>query len=216
MLLMKRTRRTSLFSILLASMVILMAQRDSANEGRKESFTSPDNAFRFDYPVSLVRCERKATQLHWWEPAESCEAFTPVCSDFSGQSSGTVACIAYPAAGMKGTNFQAAAFSVSQRKAATTQECLNVEEPPPHVGRERRETVNGTIFTVIKTDGVETGNLLDGYVYRGFHKNWCYELDIRIATSNPGYADPGTMKGFDLEMVHRRLKQVLDTFKFIE
>ena len=64
---------------------------------------------------------------------------------------------------MSGTNFQAAAFSVSELKAATTQaECLKVEEPPPHVGRARRETVNGVTFTVIETDGVATGNLIDG------------------------------------------------------
>jgi len=118
---------------------------------------------------------------------------------------------------MKGTNFQAAAFSVSEIRAATTQaECLKMEEPPPHVGGARKETVNGVTFTVMETDGVATGNLIDGYVYRSFHRNKCYELDVRIAFSNPAYADLGTMKNFDLEMVHRRLKQVLDTFKFVE
>jgi dipeptidyl aminopeptidase/acylaminoacyl peptidase len=49
-----------------------------------------------------------------------------------------------------------------------------------------------------------------------FHRNKCYELDVRIAFSNPANADPRTMKNFDLEMVHHRLKQVLDTFKFVE
>jgi len=118
---------------------------------------------------------------------------------------------------MKGTNFQAAAFSVSELRAATTQaECLKVEEPPPHVGSAHEETVNGVTFTVIETDGVATGNLIDGYVYRSFHENECYELDIRIASSNPAYADPGTMKNFSSKLVHHRLKQVLDTFKFIK
>ena len=69
-------------------------------------------------------------------------------------------------------------------------------------------------FTVTETDGVATGNLMDGYVYRSFHGNKCYELDIRIAFSNPAYSDPGTIKNFDLKAVHRRLKQVLDTFEF--
>ena len=72
---------------------------------------------------------------------------------------------------MSGTNFQAA-FSVSELKAATTQaECLKVEgkrfrastwltkwkSHPRHVGRARRETVNGVTFTVIDTDGVANG-----------------------------------------------------------
>jgi hypothetical protein len=91
-----------------------------------------------------------------------------------------------------------------------------VEEPPPHTGRARKETVNGMTFTVIETDGVATGNLIDGYVYRTFHRDKCYELDVRIAYSNPGIADPGTIKYFDLKAVHRRLKRVLDTFKFVK
>jgi hypothetical protein len=117
---------------------------------------------------------------------------------------------------MKGTNFQAAAFSVSELKAATSAECMRVEEPPPHVGSVRNETVNGVTFTVIETDGVATGNLIDGYVYRSFHRAKCYELDVRIAFSNPADADPGTMKNFDVEVIHHRLKKVLDTFKFVK
>ena len=214
---MNRTRCTALLGIILTSFVILTAQAYSADKARKNGFTSTDGAFHFEYAASLVRCGRNPTQPDRWGPDESCEAFTPVCSDFSGQSDGTVTCIAYPAAEMKGMNFQAAAFSVSEIKGATTEaECLKVEEPPPHVGSVRKETVNGVIFTVIETDGVATGNLIDGYVYRSFHRNRCYELDVRIAFSNHAYADPGTMKNFDLEMVHHRLKRVLDTFKFVK
>jgi len=103
---------------------------------------------------------------------------------------------------MRGTNFQAATFSVSELKAATTQaECLKVEEPPPHVGSARKEIVNGVTFTVIETDGIASGNLIDGYVYRSFHRDKCYELDVRIAFSNPANADPGTMKNFDVKAV---------------
>src|SRR5580700_1573111 len=152
---MKWTQCIVLLGLMLASLVILAAQEESARKDRKTSFTSTDGTFYFEYPASLVRCGRNPTQHDRWGPDESCEAFTPVCSDFSGQSDGTVTCIAYPAAEMKGTNFQAAAFSVSEIKGATTEaECLKVEEPPPHVGSLRKETVNGVTFTVIETDGV--------------------------------------------------------------
>ena len=213
---MKRTLCIGLLGFVLMPFVTLRGQEDSAHKGRKNGFTSTDGTFHFEYPASLVRCGRNPNQPDRWEPDESCEAYTPVCSDFSCQSDGTVTCIAYPAERMQGTNFQAAAFSVSELRAATTQaECLKVEEPPPHVGSAHKETINGETFLVIETDGVATGNLIDGYVYRSFHKDKCYELDIRIASSNPAYADPGTMKNFDLKLVHQRLKQVLDTFKFI-
>lgn len=214
---MKCTHCIGLLGLILTPLVILAAQEDSTLKARKNGFTSTDGTFHFEYSASLVRCGRNPNQPDRWGPDESCEAFTPVCSDFSGQSDRTVTCIAYPAEGMKGTNFQAAAFSVSELKAATTQaECLKVEEPPPHVGRARRETLNGVTFRVIETDGVAAGNLIDGYVYRSFHRDKCYEMDLRIAFSNPDNADPGTMKNFDLAVVHHRLKQVLDTFKFVQ
>jgi hypothetical protein len=196
---------------------MLAAQGESAYKSGKRVVTSIDGTFHFEYPASLVRCERNPNQADRWRPDESCEAYTPVCSDFAGQSDGTVTCIAYPVEGMKDTNFQAAAFSVSELKAAATEaKCLKVEEPSPHVGSPRKETVNGITFTVIETDGVACGNLSDGYVYRSFHRNKCYELDVRIAFSNPANADPATMKTFDLKTVHDRLKQVLDTFKFVK
>ena len=53
------------------------------------------------------------------------------------------------------------------------------ESEPLHI-----ETINGVKFNVAEIDGLATGNLIRGYVYRSFHKGKCYELDIRIASSN--------------------------------
>ncbi len=196
---------------------MLAGQGDSAHESGKHVFTSTDGTFHFEYSAFLVPCERNPNRADLWRPDVSCEAFTPVCSDFAAQSNETVACIAYPAEAIKGTDFEAAAFSVSELKAATTEaKCLKVEGPPPRVGSARKETVNGVIFTVVETDGVETGNLIDGYVYRSFHRNKCYELDVRIAYFNPAYSDPAAIKDFDFKAVHHRLKQVLDTFTFVK
>ena len=116
---------------------------------------------------------------------------------------------------MKGSNFQAAAFSVNELKEARSEaECLKVKESPPHVRKVHTQIVNRMRFMVTETDSVAAGNLIDGYAYRSFHRNKCYELDIRIAFSNPANADPGTMKNFDPKAVQRQLKQVLDTFEF--
>jgi len=122
----------------------------------------------------------------------------------------------YPAEGMKGTNFQAAAFAVNEQKAMNTNaECLKLQEPPPHAGNVRKEKVNGVVFTVVENDGVAAGNLIDGYAYRAFHGNKCYELDIRIASTNIGDYTPGTVKSFDTEKVRRTLKAVLASFRFL-
>ena len=84
------------------------------------------------------------------------------------------------------------------------------------IGTARTETVNGVTFNVTETDGVGAGNLMDGYVYRSFHGNRCYELDIRIAFSNVGNFDLGTVKEFDDKSVYRSLKSVLNTFQFLK
>lgn len=206
--------------ILAPAVVLILATLDflspaqTSHQSTKNSFTSPDGAFRFEYPDTLVSCKRDSNQLDRWAP-ESCEAFTPVCSDVYGDSDDTVACVAYPASEAKeNTSFQAAAFSVSQMKRSTTDsECLRIAEPPPHVGTSHNEMINGTKFSVSEVDGVATGNLINGYAYRTFHRNKCYELDIRIAFSNSGNANPGTLKNFNIEKVRHRLDKVLRTFK---
>lgn len=116
---------------------------------------------------------------------------------------------------MRDSNFQAAAFSVSELKEAKSEsECVKLKEPPPQVGKPHSEILKGVTFVVTETDGVAAGNLIDGYAYRTFHKNKCYELDIRIAFSNVANSDPGTMKNFGHKAVQGQLKQVLDTFEF--
>ena len=88
-----------------------------------------------------------------------------------------------------------------------------MEEPPPHIGNARKESVNGAMFTVVRTDGVAARNLIDSYAYRGLHGTKCYELDIRIASRN--IDDPDLMKSFDTEKVRRTLKAVLASFRFL-
>jgi hypothetical protein len=195
----------------------LVPQTHSSHESTKSTFISPDGTFQFEHRDSLVECKRDPHQPDWWTP-DDCEAFTPVCSDDSGTSDATIACVAYPAGTIKqDTTFQAAAFSVSEIKEANTESrCLSVPEPPSHVGRSHTEKVNGVKFSVTEIYGVSTGNLIDGYVYRNFHEKRCYELDIRIAFSNIGFSDPGTVRNFDSEEVRRRLRKVLDSFKFLK
>lgn len=199
----------------LTTSLVLTAQQNHRSRTGRRNFISPDGTFHFEYSDSLVSCRRDPNQSHRWVPDESCETYTPVCSDFSCDSAGTVACIAYPASTMKGSNFQAAAFSVNELKEVKSEaECESLKEPPPQVGKPHSEILKGVKFVVTETDGVAAGNLIDGYAYRSFHKNKCYELDIRIAFSNLANYDPGTMKNFRLKAVQGQLKKLLDTFEF--
>ena len=212
---MKLKRATSLLIALsITTSLILTAQQNRRRPGGRLTFASPDGSFRFAYSDSLVSCRRDPNQSQRWIPDESCEAYTPICSDFSGDSTGTVACIACSAGPMKGSNFQAAAFSVNELKEVKSEaECERLTEPPPQVGKPHSDILKGVKFVVTETDGVAGGNLIDGTAYRSFYRNKCYELDTRIAFSNAANANPGT-KSFDAKAVQRKLKQVLDTFEF--
>lgn len=206
----------SRIGFLLVTLGVLSARHGVPQQISTGTFASPDGMFRFNYSRALVSCSRNLNQIDRWLPDDPCNAYAPVCSNLFGDSTGTVACIAYPASEMKGSNFEAAAFSVSELKQTRTEaECLKVEDPAPYVEHPRYETVNGVKFKVTETDGVAAGNLIDAYVYRAFHRRKCYELDIRIAYWNAANADPDTVKTFDVKSVYYRLKEVLDTFKFI-
>jgi hypothetical protein len=102
--------------------------------------------------------------------------------------------MAYPATGMKDSNFQAAAFSVNELKEAKSEaHCVSLKEPPPQIGKPHNEILNGVKFVVTETNGVAAGNLIDGYAYRSFHRNKCYDLDIRIGVSIPDNTGPSTL-----------------------
>jgi hypothetical protein len=117
--------------------------------------------------------------------------------------------------------FEAAAFSVAEVKGAITQkECLSGS--PDWVidsrGGGKIADINHEKFKVFEVDGVGMGHILDGKVYRNFHRNTCYELSIRMTSTNPGvFGRPAkelTQK--DRDEVSDRLKQALDSFRFLK
>ena len=189
-------------------------QRHVAQKPADIRFVSPDGAFSFTYPNSLIKCEKDPKQENLWIPARSCGGYIPVCADTSLDQDATVVCIAYPAETLNGTNFQAAAFTVSQVHATTADECLQVTDPHPTTSH--KETINGVTFDVFDASGVGLGNVLAADAYRSFHQNRCYELGVRVAFSNIANFDPGTVKEFDGKAVNRALQSMLNTFKFLK
>lgn len=194
--------------------VVLDPQRPAAQKPADIHFVSPDGAFAFTYPNSLIKCEKDPKEEDRWIPARSCEAYIPACSYASLTRDATVACIAYPAETLNGTNFEAAAFTVNKLDEATKDECAQVTEP--HPATSHKVKINGETFDAFDVGGVAAGNLLIADAYRNFHQNRCYELDVRVAFVNIANFDPGTMKGFDYKAVDRALRSVLNTFKFLK
>ena len=190
-----------------------------------QTFTSPDRTFQFKYPNLLVRCteqRHKEGYPGWWIPADSCGSYLPVCDDTGSQDSTTLVCFAYPKAKFKDyPTFGAAAFSVAKVKRADTEkECLSGSpdwDIDPH-GSGKTATINHVTFRVFETDGLGMSHSQDGHVYRNFHRNTCYELSIRMTSTDPGAFDtpPKEFTQEDLNEVEGRLKQALDSFSFLK
>jgi hypothetical protein len=206
------------FVLVVFSIPLLAAPRKPDS---KQSFTSPNGTFKFQHSSLLLECKQSPKQAGRWMP-DSCEAYSSVCDD-SDPKVTTIACFAYPKTKYKDfPSFEAAAFSVAEITAATTRNvCLSgspdwVIDPR---GSGRTVAINGVNFKKFEIDGVGAGNILDGYVYRSFHRNKCYELGIRLAWSNPANYDPGTIKRFteaDWEEVYGRLQRALQSFQFLK
>jgi|BogFormECP03_OM2_1039629.scaffolds.fasta_scaffold04315_1 hypothetical protein len=187
------------------------------------TFTSPDDAFSFKYSGLLVRCMERKTQAGSWEPADSCEAYFPVCDDPNSQRSRTLVCFAYPRDRFEDAGtFEAATFSVAEIKETITEkECLSGSADWDDDERRSggNETINGVKFKTFEVGEAGMNQGVDGRVYRSFHGNKCYELSIRVATANSGAFDPGTTVEFtkeDENEVQGRLKQALDSFTFLQ
>ena len=197
-----------------------------AAQTKLQTFTSADGMFQFKHSNLLVYCTEQRHEegnAEVWVPADSCEAFTPVCDDPGRQgNSTTLVCFGYPKAKFKDyPTFEAATFSVAHIKSATTEKkCLDGE--PDWVidprGSGKTVSINHERFTLFETDGVATGHGFDGHVYRNFHRNACYEVSIRIASTDSWvFGVPvKELTRKDWNEVNGRLKQALDSFRFLK
>lgn len=184
---------------------------------------SENSAFQFQYSDMLIHCVQKKDQGEAWIPADSCNAYFPVCDDSGSQGSSTLACFAYPKDKFADTpTFEAAAFSVAEVRQARTEDSCLVGSPDwdidPRSGA-KIHTINEVKFKFFEIGGAGMSQGVDGQVYRTFRQNKCYQLSIRLAMANSGAFDPGTINKFSKEdenEVRTRLRQCLNSFRFVK
>jgi len=173
----------------------------------ESTFKSPDNAFEFKVPDSLIRCIEEHNT--YWLPTDSCMTQESVCND------NAIVCLAYPHAEYGGYNFLAAAFSASILKDANTKgKCLAITR----LGPRKTDTINGIAFQTSKSVEGWAGGSIEEYTYWSFHRNQCYELSIRIAYSQFSNYESGSIKRLtakDRQTMFGRLKRMIQTFKFL-
>lgn len=186
------------------------------------TYTTPHGAFQFKYSATLVRCTEQRQPGDWF-PEESCDAVSPVCDDPGIQETHTLVCFAYPNQKFEEyPEFEAAAFAVAEIRGISKEEqCL--KNPPEWTTLDPKESggsidINGVRFKVFVSVDVAAGNYLETRAFRNFHESICYELSIRIATSNPGNYEPPvkTMTQQDWNGVNGLLKKSLASFTFLK
>jgi hypothetical protein len=179
-----------------------MAQAPVNTEPPPRTFISPDHTFRFTYPRSLALCGTESQ-------GSPCVTYIPICDETAA------ACVAYRTGEYEGYNFEGAAFSVNELPESNTEsKCLVSKSSTAQT-----TLINGLEFRSSKQSSAAMGHGMSESAYRNFHRGTCYELDIRIATSNMGAHAPGTIKEFtseDERAVQAFLGQALSSFKFLK
>ncbi len=102
-----------------------------------------------------------------------------------------------------------AAISINVSKSVQSRCPTSSEEP------ERSEVINGLNFAVSRFGGGAAGSEIQRTGYRIVHSDLCYEIDISVTWGNLGNYDPGTIRDFDLNHTRDLLKEVLETFRFV-
>jgi hypothetical protein len=194
--------------------VYSVSQSADISHSAQNTFTSGDGSFEIRYPLSFSLCRQpQPDNPQLWTPEDSCMSYIPVCEDAA------VACVAYPAGEYNGSNFQAAALSVSEiADAKTENDCLK-EDRSIDAKTIHTEIVNGVKFKSISGGEGGLGNFLDKYIYMNVHHGECYRLQVGIASSNYGNYDPGSIKEFtasDAKHVHNSLDRVVRSFRFLK
>ena len=198
-------------------LVLVLRVNCASAQANSRTFTSVDGAFRFQYPSSLLRCRQKRNQPDVWLPIESCNGYDPVCDDHGADpGSTTLVCFAYPMEKYENSDLEGAAFYVAEVQSKDRRDCLSGSPnwaPGMRRGPEKA-MINGVKFTAFEIGDAGLGHYLEGDVYRSFHRNKCYSLSIRVASSY----NPDNIKALSNEQwneVRSSLKRVLDSFKFL-
>jgi hypothetical protein len=187
----------------------IAATSQDKNALRRKTFTSPNGDFQFQYPAFLVDCKAQRGN-------ESCGAYMPVCSGLNYDS---LVCIAYPKDRIsEPKTFDGAAFVVALEKGALDEKSCHAipDPPPPDWSHPHTKTINGVEFWVIQTGGAASSHGENQMIYRAFHNNLCYELDINISGVSPMAYDPPRPKMYNGVPVLKALQQTLQSFRFLE
>lgn len=110
------------------------------------------------------------------------------------------------------TNLSEAYFlmgsSTNPQDVSTCTEPASLAAPETVVGTLE---INGVVFTKSESVGAAAGNMYEQIFYRAVHENTCYEITYFIHSTNVGNYAPGTVNGFDRDLLLQTFDNVLST-----
>jgi hypothetical protein len=175
--------RGALAFVLLLVMGQAAGEVGSGHRAEFSTITNTDGTFQVHYPQQLVRCEHlDAENPDVWSPEGSCVATLPVC-DSSGHAGNVLACLAYPASAFHGSELQAAAFSISRLDSFRTPDECNHKWTNRDTSNVHEERMAGTKMQSAEVVETQGSYVARRTIYRTFHREACYELDVNIATA---------------------------------
>jgi hypothetical protein len=196
----------------------ILAAAGQSKDSKLRTWSSAGAVFQIEYPQNLVRCEHlDAENPDVWSPEATCAAPIPVC-DSSGHAGNVLACLAYPASEFHGSELQAAAFAVSRIDSFHLEsDCLQ-RWGSPDVSDVHAEQIRGVKFQAAKVEESQGNYVAEHSVYRTFHKDACYELDVNISTAlDSAFAAedrPRKLSAADRGKIKGALTQALGSFRF--
>lgn len=184
------------------------------------TFTPPDSAFRFSYPSGFQICTAGK-----FEPCLQ-SSMLPVCEVDA------IVCVLYPEKRFEDTNINGVSFQVREihRDSMMTPDICAT--PYPIVGptgpwqypefyissEHPLERIGGVRFLHGRTVDGAMSHSLGIDLYRGFHKQRCFELRISTSATSPAVTDPpmrtlSPARGKELD---KAMSEILHSFRFSE
>ena len=205
-----------LMALTTVALLVQMAnsqQRVSVDQNT--TFTAPDRAFWFSYPSDFQIC--KAGKI-----APCRQSFIPACEDDA------LVCVIYPAKRLEDTNIGAVSFQVREihrEEAMMTPDICATPYPVPEstpypdflVSAEHPvEMIDGFQFLHGVTGDAATSHRLGVDLYRGFHKERCFELRVRTSATSTADTDPPlkTLTPAQQKQLDQSMSQILHSFRF--
>ena len=148
--------------------------------GHQEQEFFETSEYSFSFPRSF-----EATP----NPGELPPASVPPCAY------GFSSCVYYDGGGFEGSTFISAGVAI-RTPALDEESCESTEGNFAIVERPRRETLGGVDYFVFEASEAAMNKVARDFVYRTWRAGSCFELVSRIATTNLGVYEPGTVAEF--------------------